>query len=336
MDKADTSLDNDLLSTLSPEERAAIADADPDEIAALKNVAGADAVDEPDDDKDDDGGEDADAVDAPAKAAGAAEPTPAKTAEAAAPAELAPAAAQAPSFAAQAQPTPMAFAYELPADFDERLAANSAATSALFERLKTGEITIEDLQAEQKALNDEQRQLDSMRIQRDISIQSQQQLMQAQRQMAVARLFDAAKEPSAGGIDYRADPAKARDLDQFVRLLAGDPAHEDKPLDWFLTEGHRRVRVLHGDAAAAPTVAPAKAAAVDPVKAKADAVARRRQDMNDLPKSLSQVPGGDGPGDVGGEFDDIMQLEGEAFERAIEGLAKTNPARYAKFQTQQQ
>ena len=40
--------------------------------------------------------------------------------------------------------------------------------------------------------------------------------------------------------------------------------------------------------------------------------------------------------DVGGEFADVMELEGMAFEDAIARMAKTQPERFARFQSQTQ
>jgi hypothetical protein len=46
------------------------------------------------------------------------------------------------------------------------------------------------------------------------------------------------------------------------------------------------------------------------------------------PRTLADVPGGDGPGDVGGEFADVLALDGEAYEHAI---ARMSPAQRDKF-----
>lgn len=323
-------LNADLLATMTDEERAAIEDADDAEIASLTSSAtakddsrgtppkaeAAPATDEGTDDDDDD--------DAPPADEGAAL---AAIDPAVPPVEATPAVPVEPvvELEPEAQ-TGFAYRFKLPDDFDQRLEAAKAAEADQYAKFKEGEIGIEELQIGLASVAEERRALDSMRIQHDIAIGSEQQRQEDMRNAAVAKLFREAK--AADAVDYSKDEAKAKDLDTFVRALAANPANEDKPLDWFLSEGHKRVKALYGLAAPQPTPTP-----VDPAKAKAAAAAARRQDLAQAPTTLAQVPGGDGPGDVGGDFEDVLGLEGEAFEQAIANMARTNPARFAKFQS---
>ena len=102
-----------------------------------------------------------------------------------------------------------------------------------------------------------------------------------------------------------------------VRSLARDPKHQDKPPEWFLTEGHKRVKALHGiDAKPAPP-------------AIADPKASRKPPIDAAPKTLAQVPGSDGPGDVdGNEFSDVDRLTGHAQEGAIRKMSPAQRERY--------
>lgn len=84
-----------------------------------------------------------------------------------------------------------------------------------------------------------------------------------------------------------------------------------------LTEGHRRVKALHG-VAAAPAPAPTP---VPPPS--------RKSPIDAAPKTLAQAPGADGPGDVSGEFTDLDALDGEALEDA---LARLSPMQRAKYE----
>jgi hypothetical protein len=93
-------------------------------------------------------------------------------------------------------------------------------------------------------------------------------------------------------------------------------------MEWFLAEAHKRVMALRG---AANVSAPAPTPAVD---RKAEAAAARKPRMDAVPATLAQVPGADGPGDVGGEFADVLSLDGMEYETAI---ARMSPAQREKF-----
>lgn len=325
-------LDPALLATMSPEERAEIEGADDAEVASLAavgaekdpvhkggDVAAADAGDDSDDSDD---SATAEQVDDAAATAAAPAAAPAE-ADAAATADAAPV----------AQP---AYRFMLPDDYEARVAAAKTAIEEAGERFDAGELTREEYQRAVVAASAEQRELDRIATKYEIAVESQQQAQEQARQAALGRLFVSAK---AGGVDYLADKGKMRDLDTFVRALAADEANEDKPLEWFLEEGHKRVRMLHGIAdagAPAPASAPAAAPAKTPAEIKAAATAARKTDLGAAPATLAQVPGGDGAGDVGDEFDDVMSLDGDAFEAAISRMAKTQPERFARFQASKQ
>lgn len=355
------SLDQDLLNTLTPEELAEIDGADEAERASLlavgaqkdvRHTAGeVEAVEPPVKGADAEEAEgEAGEVDAPAEPADAAAADAAPSAGAT-PAEAAPASPEAAAPAAEsddgpvpldagAPAVPVFYRYELPADFEQRLNETKVAQDALLDRFEAGEITREELRTEQARLDAQRRELDSMQNRADVARDMAEQAMQATRQSAIDALFAGAAKPEHGGIDYRTDQAKFRDLDMFVKALgqeaqAPDSPNHTKPLTWFLNEAHRRVLALHGMAAApAPAPAPTAAApAVDPKKA---ALAKRRPALPTESMDLSAVPGGGDPSDVGGEFADIMDLDGDAFEAAIERMAKTQPDRWARFQRQQQ
>jgi len=320
-------LDAHLLDLMEPEERAALLESDPAEIEALKQVAG--TQNDPAEGDDDSAGDNAPvegAAAAPA-AAPAATPATAPPEPSAAPPATAPAATPAAA-APQSAPLP-AYQFELPADHAERVEANKAAQLALYDRYKDGEMSVEELQAEQRKLDDERDELRSLQVRADVAADMQRQSADAVRLAAVNALF----ERAAAVIDYRKDEAARQQLDRAVKLLAADEANENQPLQWFLDEGHRMVQALRG-AAPAPSPAPAPTAAAAAIAA---AAAARKPDVAAAAAaSMAHVPGGNGPGDVGSEFDDIMSLDGEAFEDAIAAMARTNPARFARFQSERQ
>jgi hypothetical protein len=309
-----------LRATLTPEELEAIDgnnDTEPADVEALKAIAAGAA----DDDGDDDEEEAAD--DAPPQEG----KTAAETGDEVKPDEQ-PAAAPAPAEAASDEdedaPPPPVFSFKLPDDFEQQVADNRAAKAAVYQRLKDGEITIDDLPNEIEALNEKARELDSMRTKAEVAEQAAEQSAKAYQRREIDRAFKAAK---ADGIDYKGkDADKIADLDMFMKALAGKQENADKPYKWFLAEAHKRVAAMHGVKAPAPAPAPA----ADPAKPKP---AARKAPVSEAPPSLANVPGGDGPGDVGGEFDDILSLEGEAMERALAEMQRRDPARFARFES---
>lgn len=308
-----SALDADALSTLTDEEREAIQGGDYDaaEVDAMKKIAASATDDEGDDDDDDDEGtstqplegkqadsaQDADAAVADAAAAGADD----------APTAAAPAGAVAPRYEAK-----------LPADFEAQVSNLAAEEAALKAKFKAGEIEFEEFDEKRGELQSQREALTIARAKAEISQEMSQQSAAQQWQNSVNRFM---AQAAGEGLDYRKDADKAADLDQFVKVLANNPANGDKSMDWFLVEAHRRVQALHG----LTRTAPAPAAKADPI---ADAKAKRQPPLDAAPKTLAQVPGGDGPGDVGDEFADVAALDGWELEQAI---GKMSPAQREKF-----
>jgi hypothetical protein len=302
-DNNDDDIDVDLL---TPEERAAIDDGAPDESErlALQRLAA-------DDDGDDDGdGADDDAPDgstddtpAPAPAQAPADEPPADEPEDAKPASK----AAAPVYTA-----------DVPSDLKEQQDAIASQLTELRDKFKSGDLEVDDYETQREELLGKREELNKAVIKAEISQEMRQQDAQQAWQSAIERTFDSAAKPDGGGIDYRKDTAKAADLDLFVRRLGEDPANADKGMDWFLSEGHRRVLALHGISRTTP--APAAAPAAPP---------SRKPPVGSVPPTLAQVPGSDGPGDVAGEFADLDALEGEALEDA---LSRLSPGQLEKYQ----
>ncbi len=315
-DKTST-IEPHLLELLEPEERAALMESEDFDLAALKAVAG--DADEDDEDEDEDEDEAQASAPVEGEAAGEAkEPAAEAASEASESAAESgePAAAEAPAKEVESQRA--AYRYTLPDDYEARAEANRAAQLALYEKYKEGDMPIEELQAEQARLTAERDELLTHKMRADIATDMQRQSQEAARDAAVNALFERTK----AAIDYRKDEGAMRQLDRAVKLLAGDEANGDKPLDWFLDEAHRMVQAMRG-------VVAAPAPKQDAVKA---AAAARKPDLSAAPKTLAQAPAAGGAGDVGSEFDDIMNLDGEAFEDALANMARTNPQRFARFQ----
>ena len=321
-----STLDQDALATLTPEEIEAINadDMDPGERAALQRIAdGADAdadaddTDDGDDDADDDDDDEAgdDAGQDPADDA-AAPPVEGATPAAAA------AAAEPVAASGEAHQADVVYKADLPPDFDAKVADLATREAELKDRFKAGDIDIDEYDDEKSKLFAERESLNAVKVKAEIAAEMNSQSAARQWQREIDTLIADAAKPERGGIDYRADEAKAADLDTFVRMLAGKPENADKSMEWFLGEAHKRVLALHGIAGAQ------KPPARDAAKSK-PAADDRRPPVDAVPKSIAGVPGGDGPGDVRGEFSHLDSLEGDALEAALDRMTPDQRARYA-------
>lgn len=325
-----TPIDESTLALLTDEERAAIADTDsysPEELAAMQALAdGAPARSDADDedDENDDASNPAAKVEKPAdQEKPAATPKDADADAAAAAAAEAAATAKPGTEATKADATHDAKAKEftpryeskLPEDYEAQVAALRTQEAALRTQFKDGDLEFEAYEEKRDALQKQREDLMVTRVKSEVSQDLNTQTAEQQWQANVdSFLTRAAKED--GGIDYRADQAKAADLDQFVKVLASRADNSDKSMEWFLVEADRRVKALHGIAA------PAK-------EAVAAANAARKPDLSEAPKTLAQVPGSAGAIEGESEFANIDNLEGEELEAAI---AKMTPAQRKRFE----
>lgn len=295
--------DEHILSTMTAEERAAITEEPtPEEVAAIEAVnTGADEG--PDDDEDD-------APEAPPKAEESAPPV-----DAAVDTAPAPEAKAEPEEEKSFRPRYQA---QLPENFAEQESSLKEQAEALAAKFKSGELDFDEYRAQAAELSKSEQALNEARIKASISQEMSAQTAEQEWQFTVNRFMRATAK--AENIDYTKDTEKQADLDLFVKSLARDPKNGDKDPEWFLVEAHKRVKALHGIGQPAPAATPNPKAA-DP-KA-------RKSPLDAAPKTLAQVPGGDGPGDVdGNEFADIDRLTGDAYEAAI---AKMSPATRERY-----
>jgi hypothetical protein len=313
--------DKDVLETLTDEEREALQESEysSEELAAMNDVAGDDGEDEDGDDDDaavapvegksaaDDGGKTVDVDDDDPEPDHA---TPAADASAAS----APVADSADDDD-EAERLPR-YQVSLPEDFDAQVNAINEDLAAANEKFRSGEIEFADFQSELSRINTKRDELSALKIKADLAQEMNEQAAQQEWAMTVNRFLRDAKKTE--GIDYRADEAKNRDLDLFVKAIAADPANQDKPLRWFIAEAHAMVKAKHG-IASAPKAADKKPDGKP---------TGRKPPLASVPKTLAGVPGGDGPGDVAGEFSDLDGLDGLELEDAI---AKMTPAQRERW-----
>lgn len=314
MSAKDEEYDRDAgLANLTDEERAALAEDEFDETekAALKEIAGddgdedgGDTDDQDDGDEDDDGGAD--------EAAPAGDTSSADAAAAESSAEDA---ADTDTDDEDGEDVaPVAYQAQLPGDFDDRVKALDETEAELERKFETGEIEAPEYVREMRRVSSERGELDRARVKAEVAAEMSQQAAINQWQRQVAKFMREAKK--VDGIDYRNDEALGVELDTMVKALANNPAHSDKPSGWFLQQAHKAVKAMHG-------IADKPAHAV-----KNNKQASRKPPIDKAPKTLAQVPGGDGPGDVGDEFSNLDNLEGDEFESALARLTPAQRERY--------
>lgn len=314
------------LATLSDEERAAIEDKDDDAQAAEALQAIAAEAESDDDDAADDG-DDAAAATAVAADAAAAAPaaaaTPAADDAAAAPSPapdaVQPAAASSPA-------APIAPAFTLPEDFEAQKQSLKDDTEALRKRFKDGEIDTDEYDVERERLAERRAELDRIQTRAEVSADAAR-MAEESRRFQVANVVVA--ETKKVGIDYNADQDAFAELTAQIAAVGQHPKFKAASWDEQLREADRRVRVLYGKAA---QPAPTTKEPVDAAAAKAKAAASRRPPLDAAPKTIAQVPGGEGPNDMGGEFAELATLEGYDLEDAIARMTPAVRARWAASQ----
>jgi hypothetical protein len=293
-------LDQTSLDNLTDEERSAIEDTSysPEELAAMKAVAGAD--DEADESDDDDKETSAEKT---ADASVADESKPATT-------DL-DATADVPEFKPQ-------YKVDLPDDYEAKVTELKEEKRALAAKFKDGDIEFEDYTTQMEALDDRRDELNDLRVRASVAQDMNTQTAEQQWQHTVRQFTSAVARDEK--IDYAKDAEKQADLDLFVKSLAANEKNADKSMEWFLSEAHKRVKALHG-IGGKPDPTPS----ADP---KPSAKPSRKPPVEHLPGTLAQVPGGDGPGDLAGEFADLDRLEGLEYEQAI---ARMTPVQRERF-----
>lgn len=316
-----SAMDKDLAATLTPEELEAINSTDDQssvneqDDAALKAVANQAA------NKTDDNDDDTDENAAPVEGKGAA-PDKNKAGEGSTTDDdKAPAAAnqnddEANEPKARKSDFVPRYKADLPENYKETLGQLSEDETKLKERFKAGEIEFDEFEEARSQIQDQRSTLERAALKAEISQEMNEQTAQQTWENTVHVYIKSVKAE----IDYTKDVEKQADFDQFVKVLAANPKNQDKSMEWFLEEGHRRVKALHG-----LTSTPAKEDTPDP---KVKANNSRKPPLDAAPKNLSQVPGADGPGDVEDEFSDMDRLEGEDLELAI---AKMTPAQRERY-----
>lgn len=187
---------------------------------------------------------------------------------------------------------------ELPADYADQVAAVKAESDALAQSFRDGEIDFDEFQVKAQDVSERREALTILRAKSEIAGEMEVQTDEQAWASTIDKFFAASAK---AGTDYTKDAEKRGDLDTFVKALANNPANNDKGGEWFLAEAHKRVNALHGLAAGNVAVPPVTKRVKQAIPA----------------TSLAHVPGGDGPGDLAGEFAEVDGMYGDDFETAI-------------------
>jgi hypothetical protein len=310
-----TELDKDIAATMTPEELEAInAEASPEEQLIMRQQAEADADGEDDGDDDASDAEESKANDSDANGQ---ETKVDDTKEAAATTsgdvqgdeQKLPVADEADGFKPK-------YVAQLPEGFADKLTALAEQENALWAKFEAGEIDRAEMRAPLRAIEAERSELSKLQVKAEISTEMTQQSAAQEWEWSVKRFV--AQVAKNEKIDYTKDADKQADLDMFVKALANDARNNNKPNDWFLEEAHRLVKAKNGIAV---TTTPAQ-------QTVAEAKEARKPPVANVPKTLAQVPGGEGPGDLAGEFANLDTLSGMELENA---LAKMTPAQRERY-----
>lgn len=337
MSAADTTQDDDkaMLAVLTPEERAAMQDELSEEEKALMAAvaqAGNDEEEEGEGEGDEPSGQEA-------KSDGE-EPSSQETAtesqgdDAAAKPEISPAAQDGKA----AVEKPHVYKADLPEDYQQRMDDLAAQREALAAKFKAGEMEFDDYRAQDATLLEERAQLGQALTKAEVFQEMNRQNLEKSWNAAVLAFTDAVL--ASEGVDYRADPAGQKKLDGFIQAITADPDNAELSLREILDKAHGMVKMVYKPVTRGTEPAADKQAGAEPNKPGQDqnpdkkaAAAKpdksRKPDLSGLPATLAHVPGGEGPGDLGGgEFSDLDGLDGIALEQAI---AKMSPAQRDKY-----
>lgn len=200
-------------------------------------------------------------------------------------------------------------------NYDKDVEELNKARTALLESFKSGEITIEDLLAGNAELDQVKTDLVIAKVKSDVSKESAEQYSRQYWEWEVNKFMSHIKKTE--NIDYKNDRILNAALDAEVKALANDEKNNDKTSDWFLNEAHAAIKTRF----ATPGKAQAKPGTPD---------AQRKPNLSVVPKTLSDVAGGDGgKEDVGGsDFAYLDNLSGIELEMAVAKMSKEDQERW--------
>jgi len=200
--------------------------------------------------------------------------------------------------------------------FDDKMRALNEDKAKAFKQFTDGEIDASAYaQAEQNYL-DQRDQLRSAKERAELANSMKEQTEQQRWMWEVDQFKKTALR--ADGVDYKEDKFNNA-LDRWVKVLAADPENAEQSGEWLLNEAHKNVMLQYG------VTKPATAAAASAAAARQG----RQPDLSKIPPAnLAKVPAA-AEGDSGSsEFAHLDNLEGIALERALAKMSSEQQERY--------
>ncbi len=199
---------------------------------------------------------------------------------------------------------------ELPADFEAQLAAIGERKKALRTQYQDGNLELDDYEDARDGIESEALALREAHLKATLASEQAQQTATQRWQWEQERFFT----QKANAV-YRADPILGSAFDAAVKGLARDPAHEGKPMSWFLDEADRVTRERMRSVVGAPET---------PTKTPSAPIKTRPA----IPPNLGDLPSADLPETGGDEWAHLDRLQGMDIEAA---LAKLSPAEQERY-----
>ena len=199
-------------------------------------------------------------------------------------------------------------------NYTGRMQEFSKQKEALLERLRDGDIDIEEYEKSKNTIIEQEFELKLAHRDYENSIRQQQETAKQKWEWEQEQFF----ENEANKI-YRDEgilgTAMSAALNKKVIELANDPANVKRSGTWFLNEADRQVRE-------AMNMAPQKQTAGKPNN--------RKPDLTSIPKTLSNLPAAESTETGNGEFAYLDKLEGVELEQALAAISR-DPAKEARY-----
>lgn len=184
----------------------------------------------------------------------------------------------------------------LPENYEQSMSDVTAQMAAIGSKFQEGELSWEDYQAQLRDVTVQRENLIKASLKAEISNEMRNQIEEAKKEDAATtweKTVGSFLDSKPDQIDYKADEAKNRDLNTYVKALAADTDNSDKSMEWFLQEAHVLVKAKH-------RIAASPAPIMNPV-----------DKPSGLPfNTLSDLPGGLSPANTSNE--QLDQLSGAA------------------------
>jgi len=210
------------------------------------------------------------------------------------------------------QPEPFAPKYTVEPVDEAQLAALDEQITALQDRYDDGDLTAEEYRNQQRALENQRRELERQQMKAELAKEFTAQTEQ-QREAYKQQLWQENWNYEASQFLSRPENAMYKEGTGYAVLQATltQLAQEapDKPQRWYLEEADRRVRAFRGEA---PT---AKASNASPPS-------------REIPPNLGDMPNADIPETGGDEFAHLDKLTGLELEMALKKLSPADADRY--------